>query len=118
VKSLGNIALIIASFFLVGHTLTPHLHEDTHIPTICEQQDSNHNPLVHLFTCFFHTDLGDEHLETYLAGSEMEMGFALPDASDYTIAPCIAKAEYLIFEVPVYSSDGLSAHFLRGPPKA
>lgn len=117
-KSLGNIALIIASFFLVGHTLTPHLHQDSHELAICHEDNANHNPLVHLFTCFFHPDLGDEHLETYLPGAEMEMGFALVNATDCAISPYLSLAQHLIFEVPVHSSDGLKVHFLRGPPKA
>ena len=53
----------------MGHMLTPHVHAEAENIDPCIHSEEEARTLIDMIACFFHPDLGSDHLEEF-TGSE------------------------------------------------
>jgi hypothetical protein len=60
----AKVSLWLALFFMMGHNLYAHSHDDEGLASYCEKHD-DHYSLFHMLAHLFETDLGEDHLECF-----------------------------------------------------
>lgn len=101
--------------FVLGHNLTPHDHADLHVNAVCSQEAHEAKSLFQVIVCFFHPDLGNDHLEEFqLPQADFNPGFLAGNAF-HIDCPLSAKA-FISCATNALHQTYLLSPPLRGPP--
>ncbi len=115
VKFLQRIALYTSLLFVLGHTLTPHAHAEEVSHALCVHEENNARSFMDVIACFFHPDLGSDHLEEFVGSEDFNFDFFISRQADFN---------YYIPSAIRFSSEAQSIFTglraapptLRGPP--
>lgn len=115
-KHLQLIAIYTSLFFILGHTLTPHVHAEEVRHALCVHEEENQTrSLMDEIACFFHPDLGSDHLEEYVGSDDFQFYFPVSWQLDFKYY--IPSALHFSGFVQLFCPDlRAGPPPLRGPP--